>query len=1115
MEALDLAAALEGGQLPLQQVIERAMESNAAQQRLLLVIDQFEELYTLCPEPARRQRFLDCLLPATEATGGGADPPFGLMLVLRADYVGQALAHRRFADLLQNASLMLGPMGRQELSAVIQKPAEVQGAAFEPGLVDRILDDVSEEPGNLPLLEFALTLLWDRSTTGWLTHRDYEEIGRVGGALAGHAEQVFGKLGPVEQTRVPQVLTQLVQPGEGMEDSRRVATRAELGEADWPVAQRLADDRLVVTSRDTEGNEIAEVAHEALIQHWERLQRWLAANRAFRIWQEGLRAALRQWEASAGDEGALLRGVPLAQAQEWLAAREVDLSPAEQAFIRASLALRERRAAAREAQRQRELASERRSRRLWVALAGVLAAATVVALVLTFFAVQQRRQALEAYSLSLAANAREALNDLDTATGLLLAQAANQIENPPLDAQRLLVEAAYGPGARWRGEVAELFPGAEGPVTALDISPDGQTALCGLADGGIVLWDLETKEEVARLRGHSASVNDIVFGPQGSMALSGGEDAQVILWDLGAGQEIRRFGGHTGTVRAVDISPDGRTAVSGGFAGIAWMQPGELILWDLETGQELRRLEGHVAGIVAAEFTPAGDSLLVSSGDAEIFSDKLPEGGVVDSDDLPFDLVLWDVTTGEVRRRFEASDDDVYDLSISSDGTKALTGSCYTNVSTLWDLETGERVFALEDHHEGVIAVAYGPDGGRALSGSYDDSLVLWDLQTGQPVARLDAHGSDVLDLVFSSDGRMALSSSGDGGLILWDLVHAAELQRLSGHGDAVWDVAFTPDGRMALSSSGTPGPSIPVQEASIRLWDLETGAQLQAFELAVDVVFQVAISPDGRTALVATNEPFVRVWDLHSWQEVGRLEGHAAGVPGIEFTPDGQRAVSASVDGTVILWDVPARHALFRVGGHGKGLWSVAVSPDGRTALSDSGDSSMVLWDLETGAEIRSFMRQDSPEGVGSSGLAFLPDGHRAISCEDDGTLIEWDLETGEEVRRLGEHPALRTRVVVSPDGRLALTSGMDGALMLWDLESNALIRRSDGHGVIFDLALSPDGQTVLFGSANRTIVQRRVTDPSPEDLKDWITANRYLREPTCAERETYQLEPFCEASQ
>ena len=238
-----------------------------------------------------------------------------VLLTLRADFMGQALAHRPFADALQEGSLMLGPMNRTELQAAVEKPAELQGAAFESGLIPRILDDVGEEPGNLPLLEFALSLLWERIDQGWLTHDAYDEIGRVDGALARYAEEVYEALSLEHQLAAQRIFIQLVQPGEGTEDTRRVARRSELGEGNWPLVQYLADKRLVVTGRDAAGQETVEVVHEALIRSWQRLRDWIEEDRAFRVWQEGLRAAMRQWQASDQDAGGLLRGAPLVTAE--------------------------------------------------------------------------------------------------------------------------------------------------------------------------------------------------------------------------------------------------------------------------------------------------------------------------------------------------------------------------------------------------------------------------------------------------------------------------------------------------------------------------------------------------------------------------------------------------------------------------------------------------------------------------------------------------------------------------------------------------------------------------------------------------------------------------------
>jgi hypothetical protein len=196
---------------------------------------------------------------------------------------------------------------------------------IESGLTERILDAVSAEPGNLPLLEFALNQLWAKQRDAQLTHAAYEEIGGVEAALSRYAEEAYGRLNEEEKERARRIFIQLVRPGEGTEDTRRLATRTEVGEENWDLVTRLADARLVVSSRDEAcGEETVEIVHEALIGGWERLNHWIEVDRSFRTWQERLRASRRQWEASGKDVGALLRGAPLAEAEGWLQSRSVE-----------------------------------------------------------------------------------------------------------------------------------------------------------------------------------------------------------------------------------------------------------------------------------------------------------------------------------------------------------------------------------------------------------------------------------------------------------------------------------------------------------------------------------------------------------------------------------------------------------------------------------------------------------------------------------------------------------------------------------------------------------------------------------------------------------------------
>ena len=280
--------------------------------RALLCIDQFEELYTLCEAAELRRVFVDLLVNTISADDQNPQP-ISIVATLRADFVSQALTYRPLADLLQSGGVILGPMDRSELRRAIQEPARNRGVTFEAGLIDRLLDDVGEERGNLPLLQFALSELWLHREGDKLTHNAYDEIGGVGGALAHYADTVYDGLSPEEKILARRLFVQLVQPGDETGDTRRPAVRTELGEDTWRLARRLADLRLVVTGRNL-NDESVELIHEAMIRNWDRLGEWMDEDREFRRWQQRLRTNVQQWTASGREPDALLRGRPLGEA---------------------------------------------------------------------------------------------------------------------------------------------------------------------------------------------------------------------------------------------------------------------------------------------------------------------------------------------------------------------------------------------------------------------------------------------------------------------------------------------------------------------------------------------------------------------------------------------------------------------------------------------------------------------------------------------------------------------------------------------------------------------------------------------------------------------------------
>jgi hypothetical protein len=594
VEVNKLAVSLKGGDLALRDVVRRILEKNAGT-RLLLVADQFEELYTLCKEESERQQFLNRLL---EALNGEAN--FRLALTLRADFLEYALSYRPFADALQNADVKLGPMNRQELRDAIEQPAQLLKVRIEEGLTERILDDVQESPGNLPLLEFALTQLWEKQRDGKLIHDAYEEIGGVEKALAGYAEEEYGKLSEADKQRAQRVFIQLVRPGEGTEDTRRTATRAEVGEDNWDLVTRLATSRLVVTARDeSAGEETVEVVHEALIREWGTLRRWVSDNREFRTWQERLKARMREWKDAGADDGALLRGAPLAVAENWHRQRLDELSPDERVFIQKSLALRDREIKEKEQRRQRTV----------IGLAGFSA----VALSLAGFAgwgwltaeINQLNTVIQSSKAFFASNKEDALTESLKARKLLKqvfwADASTRSE-----VEGVLAQAVYG--------VKPPNPLGEGhssPVTSAVFSPDGKRIASASWDKTVKIWDAATGTLIRTLTGHSSSVISAVFSPDGKRIASASADSTVKIWDAATGKLLATLSGHSSPVFSAVFSPDGKRIASA--SGDKTVK-----IWDAATGKLLANLSGHSNSVISAVFSPDGKRIASASDDKTV-----------------------------------------------------------------------------------------------------------------------------------------------------------------------------------------------------------------------------------------------------------------------------------------------------------------------------------------------------------------------------------------------------------------------------------------------------------------------------------------------------------------
>lgn len=338
-ETHNIAESLRDRVYPLSYILT-GIKHGYSNKKLLLIADQFEEIYTHCANNEIRSRFLDCLLSSLQSPDSEVSSSTVLVTTMRADFLANALSYRPFADMLQKDDIKLGAMSREELTVAIKKPAEQLGVTFEAGLVTRILNDVEREPGNLSLLEFALTELWKKRTDKLLTHHIYEAIGQVKGALADYASNKYENLTEKEKEHAQCIFIQLIHPNEGTEDTRRLSTRDEVGEDNWNLVIKLASFRLVVTNRiEDTGKETVEIVNEALIQEWKTLQDWIERNREFRIWQEGLKTRIKECNDGKGE---LLSKVRLRIAKEWLKTHGQQISKEEKNFIKKSQQQRRR-----------------------------------------------------------------------------------------------------------------------------------------------------------------------------------------------------------------------------------------------------------------------------------------------------------------------------------------------------------------------------------------------------------------------------------------------------------------------------------------------------------------------------------------------------------------------------------------------------------------------------------------------------------------------------------------------------------------------------------------------------------------------------------------------------
>ncbi|MEP0924351.1 caspase family protein [Leptolyngbya sp. ST-U4] len=1019
--------------------IAQEWAQNHPDQRLLLIIDQFEELITLArttlqnsqnEQPEEWQQFLSLL-----ETSLAADlPQLRIIVTLRSDFEPRFLSSEALKPYWSKARFPVRPMRSDELRQAIEGPASEMALYFEPAnLVDRLIDEIGQMPGVLPLLSFTLSELYVKLADKWRNQEtsdralsiddQFDQEGGIAGSLTRRANEEYDKLvknadtndkyqggfgkeeGKAYQVTMRRIMLRMLTL-EGGETARRRVPDSELvyptqEESDRvrQVVERLVNARLLVRGQLETGEPYVEPAHDFLVRGWGRLQEWINEEKAKEILelQQRLTPQANDWDRNNRPDGLLLPdGDRLKHLKTILQSGRYSFNSRETEFINISL----RKAKVRQ---MREELPRKAARVL-----DLLSAQPTDGLVL----------AIQTMGQNLANIPNEVFGSVQSSL----------LSSVQIARERRVLQAHTS------------------NVASVAVSQSARTIVSGSFDTTLRLWDMQGNVIGKPLQGHEAWVNSVAISQDGEWIVSGSRDDTIRLWAAN-GTYIRQIlqaenAGLFG-ITAVAINTDGTIIVSG-------KDNGEIQLFNKQ-GQPITEPFQHGEGVRAIAFSPDGKTIASGSQDCTIR--------------------LWDLKGNSIGLPLVEHSEWVNSVVFSPEGSYIASAS-HDGTVCLWN-QQGELVGSpLRGHGDIVTSVAFSPGGETIASGSHDNTIRLWNLQ-GNPVG-LSLKGSKPIEgpnffvesLAFSSDGQTIISGHADGTVRLWDYPNDLVGKCFRGHQERICSVAISSE--MKASSHGfEPYIISGGYDQTIRMWDLRGNLVGQPFQHEGSVL-SVAISPDGQHIASGSGDKMVRLWDCRGNLIGQPFCGHEYPVWAVTFSPNGQTIASGSRDGTVRLWDLQGNSIGQPFIGHEDSVWSIVFSSDGEMIVSGGLDGTVRLWNRQ-GKPLTKKPFEGHREAVTAVAIRF--DGRVVVSGGRDNNIRLWDIQ-GNPIGQPFQQENWITSVAISPDGQYIVSGSEDKAIRLWDFQGNLIGQPLRGHEKrVTSVAISHDGQYIISGSDDETV--------------------------------------------